>query len=125
MNTQDVDFAAIRSAIAGLGLSPRVEPNEEIEVGRAFLPDGHRGVLDLKRQLVVGNRGMGKSFWTHALLSSDLRTRLADVYGHRSLRQSEVILGFNGSQIKSRGFCVVARRTATGSVAAMRDHIEA
>ena len=97
MNLLNTDFAAIRKAIAELELSPRVEPNDSISVDRAFLPAGHRGVLDLKRQLVVGNRGMGKSFWTHALLSLDLRTRLADVYGHRLLKQATVVVGFNGS----------------------------
>ncbi len=91
------DFSAIRAAIAALEPSPRVEPNETISVERTFFPEGHRGVLDLRRQLVVGNRGMGKSFWTHALLNSDLRGRLASVYGHRQLTTAKVFLGFNGS----------------------------
>jgi hypothetical protein len=70
---QPTNFAAIRAAMANFALSPKVEPNEIIEPDRVFFPDGHRGVLDLKRQLVVGNRGMGKSFWTHALHNPDLR----------------------------------------------------
>jgi hypothetical protein len=97
VTAQKVDFAAIRQAIANLELSPRVEPNEPIPVDRAFLPGGHRGVLDLRRQLVVGNRGMGKSFWTHALLSPDLRGRLAEFYGHKLLKTARVEVGFNGS----------------------------
>lgn len=97
MNATDVDFTAIRNAIASLDPSPRVEPNETIEVDRAFLPEGHRGVLDFKRQLVVGNRGMGKSFWTHALTSRDMRQRLAENYEHRSLGRARVVIGFNGS----------------------------
>lgn len=91
------DFTAIRAAIANFEPSPRIEPNESITVDRAFLPEGHRGVLDVRRQLVVGNRGMGKSFWTHALLSPDLRKRLAEVYGHRVLETADVVVGFNGS----------------------------
>jgi len=91
------DFSAIRAAIANFELSPRVEPNEPIAIDRAYLPEGHRGVLDLKRQLVVGNRGMGKSFWTHALLNDTLRTRLAEVYGHPQLKSARVEIGFNGS----------------------------
>lgn len=97
MNTSAPDFWAIRTSIAAFEPSPRVEPNEMISVERAFLPEGHRGVLDLRRQLVVGNRGMGKSFWTHALLSPDLRSRLAEVYGHRLLASADVVVGFNGS----------------------------
>lgn len=97
MTTNTIDFAAIRRAIANFELSPRVEPNEPIQMDRAFLPGGHRGVLDARRQLVVGNRGMGKSFWTHALLSAELRDRLADFYGHSQLKTTRVEIGFNGS----------------------------
>jgi hypothetical protein len=97
MSETDPDFSAIRAAIAGFELAPRVEPNDTIPLERAFLPGGHRGVLDLRRQLVVGNRGMGKSFWTHALLNPDLRVRLADVYGPQLLKGADVVIGFNGS----------------------------
>ena len=97
MSAPEPDFKAIRKAIAAFEPSPRVEPNERITVDRAFLPEGHRGVLDLRRQLVVGNRGMGKSFWTHALLSLELRSHLADVYEHRQLTSADVLVGFNGS----------------------------
>ena len=83
--------------MAGFELSPRVEPNERIEISRAFFPEGHRGVLDLRRQLVVGNRGMGKSFWTHALLNSELRIRIAKVYSLPLLASTDVVVGFNGS----------------------------
>lgn len=93
-----IDFAAIRHGMAGFELSPKVEPNETIESDRAFFPDGHRGVLDLRRQLVVGNRGMGKSFWTHALVNPDLRGRLARVYSLPALGRAEVVIGFNGSE---------------------------
>jgi hypothetical protein len=62
MKLKDVNFSRIRNAMTGFELSPRVEPNDIIDNNRAFFPEGHRGVLDLKRQLVVGNRGMGKSF---------------------------------------------------------------
>lgn len=101
MNAIQPDFAALRGAIAAFDPSPRVEPNATISVEEAFLPEGHRGVLDLRRQLVVGNRGMGKSFWTHALLSKDLRTRLADVYKHPQLANADVVIGFNGSSKES------------------------
>ncbi len=97
--------------MAGFELSPRVEPNERIEIGRAFFPDSHRGVLDLRRQLVVGNRGMGKSFWTHALLNPELRVRIANVYNFPFLANTDVVVGFNGS-------------TRTNSVAPTIDEVE-
>jgi hypothetical protein len=98
IDSRPIDFAAIRSAMMSFELSPRVEPNEFIELDRAFFPDGHRGVLDFKRQLVVGNRGMGKSFWTHALLNAALRERLARVYSIPAVAKTEVVIGFNGSE---------------------------
>lgn len=101
MNAIQPNFAALRDAIAAFDPSPRVEPNATISAEEAFLPTGHRGVLDLRRQLVVGNRGMGKSFWTHALLSEALRSRLAEVYKHPQLANADVVIGFNGSSKES------------------------
>jgi hypothetical protein len=98
IKSRPIDFAVIRDAMENFDLSPKVEPNEIIETDRVFFPDGHRGVLDLKRQLVVGNRGMGKSFWTHALLNPELRERLARVYNYPALAKTEVVVGFNGSE---------------------------
>jgi hypothetical protein len=96
-DTPDIVLTPIRDAMAGFEISPRVEPNEEIGLGRVFFPDGHRSVLDVKRQLVVGNRGMGKSFWTHALTNPDVRERLARAYSFPKLSKTHVIIGFNGS----------------------------
>jgi hypothetical protein len=84
--------------MADFELSPKVVPNEEIALDRAYFPAGHRGVLDTKRQLVVGNRGVGKSFWTHALVNDDLRMRLAEAYGLPALARTDVVIGFNGSE---------------------------
>lgn len=83
--------------MAGFDLAPRVEPNTHIPLDQAFLPAGHRGVLDLRRQLVVGNRGMGKSFWTHALLNQTIRSKLAEHYQYPELKNTQVHVGFNGS----------------------------
>lgn len=88
---------AIRVAMSGFELSPSVKPNDKISLDSAYLPRGHRGVLDMRRQLVIGNRGMGKSFWTHALLNPVLRSRLAKVYGYSELETARVEIGFNGS----------------------------
>ncbi len=92
-----IDFGAIRAAMSDLKLSSKVTPNAPIETDQVFFPDGHRGVLDLGRQLVVGNRGMGKSFWTHALVNQDLREVLARKYKLSELARTEVVIGFNGS----------------------------
>lgn len=93
----EVDLTLIREAMTELQMSPRVEPNEVIEIDRVFFPWGHRGVLDLRRQLVVGNRGVGKSFWTHALTNPAVREQLASTYSLPALANTEVLIGFNGS----------------------------
>ena len=90
-------LARIREAMAAFEISSRVEPNETIDIGRVLFPNTHRGVLDMKRQLVVGNRGMGKSFWTHALTNSAVRERVANAYTFPALARTKVVIGFNGS----------------------------
>lgn len=86
--------------MAEFQLASKVEPNATIAPEEVFLPIGHRGVLDLRRQLVVGERGMGKSFWTHALGNRGIRDKLAGYYRFPELKSTEVRIGFNGSAKK-------------------------
>lgn len=97
MNCVPTVFSDIRQAISEFELAPKVEPNATISSEEVFSPLGHRGVLDLRRQLIVGERGMGKSFWTHALDSREIRHKLADDYRFPELKATDVIIGFNGS----------------------------
>lgn len=94
----ELDLNPIRKAMAGFDTSSRTEPNAQIDPDRVFFPSGHRSVLDMKRQLVVGNRGMGKSFWTHALTNPVVREKLANYYSFPKLAHTNVIIGFNGSE---------------------------
>lgn len=96
------DVRIVRDSMAGFDISPSVSPNEPIEADRVFFPDGHRAVFDFGRQLVVGNRGMGKSFWTHALIDAKVRARLAETHSIRSLPTTDVVIGFNGSLKQSK-----------------------
>ena len=96
-----IDLEAIRDAMERFDPSPRIEPNARIELDEVFFPEGHRSILDMRRQLVVGNRGMGKSFWTHVLANVELRDRLAEIYRLPSLSSLEVVIGFNGSEKQS------------------------
>lgn len=92
------EMQVLRETMASFSPANKVEPNEPIGPDRVFTPESHRSVLDLGRQLVVGNRGMGKSLWTHALTDKKVRDRVADVYGQSQLKKSNVIIGFNGSE---------------------------
>ncbi|WP_173975035.1 hypothetical protein [Magnetospirillum sp. LM-5] len=47
---------------------------------QVFCPPGHHDALDPRRTLVIGNRGMGKSFWAGALSQPKIRERVADTY---------------------------------------------
>lgn len=88
----------LRQTMAAFNPASKVEPNEPVGPDRVFTPESHRYVLDLSRQLVVGNRGMGKSLWTHALTDGKVRSRVADVYEQPQLKKSNVVIGFNGSE---------------------------
>lgn len=91
------DFAAIRQAMAAFSPAPRIDPNTQVQPDEVFTPYSHRAVLDPGRQLVVGNRGMGKSLWTHALTNPEVRSRVAKVYGQPKLNSTHVVIGFNGA----------------------------
>jgi hypothetical protein len=111
IDSDPIDFERLRDTMKAFDPSPKIEPNARVELDQAFFPDGHRGVFDFNRPLVLGNRGMGKSFWTHALLNQDLRARIAQVYGLPALAHTDVRIGFNGSE-------------KLGEVAATRDDIK-
>lgn len=108
----DIDLAPVRHVMAVFEISPRVEPNEEIDIQRVFFPEGHRNVLDVKRQLVIGNRGMGKSFWAHALMNPAVREKLALTYSFPKLGTADVIIGFNGS-VKISGVAPTVEQIGT------------
>ncbi len=60
--------------------------------GRVYMPRAHAKALKLESNLVVGSRGVGKSFWTAALDAPDLRTVLGSSV--RELEQTQVSVGF-------------------------------
>jgi len=100
-NSSVTDYAAIRNVMAAFSPAPKIEPNDQVQPDRVFTPYSHRAVLDPGRQLVVGNRGMGKSLWTHALTNPEVRSRVASVYGQPSLNRTDVVIGFNGADKSS------------------------
>ncbi|MBC7976160.1 MAG: hypothetical protein H7138_14405 [Myxococcales bacterium] len=69
----------------------------------------HRAALDPDRTLVVGNRGVGKSFWTGVLADPAARAHVARTF--RELAAVDVDVGFNGSE-------------RTGSVAPTKNAID-
>ena len=70
---------------------------ESPEPGTLYLPPSHLKALRLDAHIVVGGRGVGKSFWTAALQSEPLRNQLGSVSAE--LQGIKVFAGFSGVEV--------------------------
>jgi hypothetical protein len=92
------DFAALRQALADLPRANHFAPNQPINPEDVYAVPEHRAALDPDRALVVGNRGMGKSFWAHALAQEATRERAAKILSFKELARTTVHIGFNAGE---------------------------
>lgn len=69
---------------------------ETPQAGNLYLPPSHLKALRLDAHIVVGGRGVGKSFWTAALQSEPLRNQLGAVA--TELRDVQVFAGFSNAE---------------------------
>jgi hypothetical protein len=90
------DLSAIREGLAALPRADNHVPGAAVDPAGIVVVPGHRAALDPDRALVVGNRGMGKSFWAHALAADAARQKAAAVF--RELAMLEGRIGFNASE---------------------------
>jgi hypothetical protein len=90
------DAREIRGAFLRLNAGAAWPPGETPEPSQIYAPMRHRNVLDLNRTIVVGQRGVGKTFWSHALFSRAGRARAADAYDLPELRNVTAQFGFKG-----------------------------
>lgn len=86
------DVALIREAIVQALPFDVAEHGELLDAGALYVPPAHLKALRLECSLVVGARGVGKSFWTQALASADLRSMLGQSI--RELDRTDVYTGF-------------------------------
>lgn len=86
------DVALIREAIVQALPFDVAEHGESPDAATLYLPPAHLKALQLECNLVVGSRGVGKSFWTAALGSTDLRAVLGQSV--RQLDRTDVQTGF-------------------------------
>jgi hypothetical protein len=91
-----VNFTAIRDGLKGLSPTPSHTPGQKVDLENIVIVPNHRAALDPDRTLVVGNRGVGKSFWTDVLADSDARSYVAKTF--RELATTDVVIGFNASE---------------------------
>jgi hypothetical protein len=87
------DFAAIREGLRGLDPDPSVNASTSIDPKQIVVVQRHRAALDPDRSLVIGNRGVGKSFWTQVLADPQARAVVAKSFGE--LATVDVTIGFN------------------------------
>lgn len=69
---------------------------ETPQAGTLYLPPSHLKALRLDAHIVVGGRGVGKSFWTAALQSQPLRNQLGAAV--TELQNIEVSVGFSNAE---------------------------
>lgn len=83
---------------AGLQMLPQVAAHNAAntpDLRTIFTPQSHEGALDPVREIVVGDRGVGKSFWSSVLKDDAARTAIAPIYPRLKLKQLTVSLGFS------------------------------
>jgi hypothetical protein len=68
-----------------------------------FAPATHANALDPGRVLVIGNRGVGKTFWSAVLVHSETRKKVAKIYPRLQLEKVEAVLGFHEDAGKDEG----------------------
>lgn len=87
----------IREALRSLPRLAAVSSGNRPTMDEIVFPDSHADILDPDVSLVIGNRGMGKTFWSLALADDALRPVIAKRYlASRSMRLEDydVSLGF-------------------------------
>lgn len=97
------DFHILREAIARLPPGAAHQANAPPLPEEIFAPQSHANALDPQRALVIGNRGVGKSFWSSVLTHEDTRTRAADAYRRLPLARIRAKLGFHEAAGKDEG----------------------
>lgn len=94
------DFAAIREGFRALPASPSQHSDSAPSPEEIFFPHSHASALDPQRTLVVGNRGVGKSFWAHSLVQNETRALIADAY-ERFSGKDRAVFGFHGADAEA------------------------
>lgn len=95
--TRVESLAAIRSIMASLDTLAAWNDGQPPAPEQIYTPVSHGRVLDLERTLVVGNRGVGKTFWSNALVDDLARSTVAEAYPKIGLSEiSNAVFGFRG-----------------------------
>jgi hypothetical protein len=102
------DFAALRRGLAELPRLAYYAAGQPIDPEGIFFPTSHAKALDPDVALVVGNRGVGKSYWAGALAQNDARERVAQAY-RRQLKLDGLTVRFGFADAEGGGDALVSR----------------
>ncbi|MHA3792594.1 hypothetical protein [Rhizorhabdus wittichii] len=81
---------------------------ETPDINEIYAPPSHADALDPDRVLVVGSRGVGKSFWAAVLADPKTRAAAAASYPKLDLNSFDVFLGFHEGSIASSSIAPTA-----------------
>lgn len=95
--------AQIRSELASLNPGASHQASVAPDPAIIFAPAAHANALDPGRVLVIGNRGVGKTFWSAVLVHSETRRKIATIYPRLKLERLEAVLGFHEDAGKDEG----------------------
>jgi hypothetical protein len=97
------DYQTLRDALAGLPPGAAHQANDPPSPEEIYTPRSHASALDPQRALVIGNRGVGKSFWSSVLIHEDARARVAAAYPRLPLARIRAKLGYHEAAGKDDG----------------------
>src|SRR5215467_612169 len=111
--TAEEAVVCLREALRNLEEGAAHQPGRPPGISEIFAPQEHAAALDPERSLIVGNRGVGKTFWSSALVDNTARNHIAKlpVYSRLNLGNVEAASGYDGGY--------------SGAVAVSRDVIDA
>lgn len=91
-----MSMSGIRDALSQLDpTSTAHQASKEPSAEEIYTPSSHATALDWSRALVVGNRGVGKSFWASVLAHESSRAVVATSFPRLRLGDLSVVLGFH------------------------------
>lgn len=92
------DRKSLRSGIAALSgdISNDAVGVHAPRIEEIYAPEAHASALDLNTPIVVGSRGVGKSFWAGVLGASETRAQAHLAYPRLGLDRAHVYFGYTG-----------------------------
>ncbi len=97
------DLQVLRDALRSLKPGSAHQAQNPPSPATIFAPALHANALDPQRSLVIGNRGVGKSFWSSVLTHQQTREVVASSYPRLPLNRITAVLGFHEDAGKDDG----------------------